>query len=81
MTIAQIIENLTEKHVALDPAEPTVDGVICGDISAECTGIVLTCAPTAEVIQKAADIGSNFFMATMKLTGWREQMFMRRSGN
>ena len=48
MTIAQIIENLTEKHVALDPAEPTVDGVICGDISAECTGIVLTCAPTAE---------------------------------
>lgn len=62
MTIAQIIENLTEKHVALDPAEPTVDGVICGDISAECTGIVLTCAPTAEVIQKAADIGSNLII-------------------
>ena len=61
MTIQSIIDKIEKAHNAvMDPNARTCDGVIAGDASKECTGVAVTCCPTAEVIKKAAEKGCNF---------------------
>lgn len=63
MTIAQIIKALEDRHVKLPPEEKSCDGVIYGDISKECSGIVLTCCATASVLKEAAALGCNLVIS------------------
>ncbi len=62
MTIAKVIEIMEAHHKNFEPAQPTCDGVIAGDTSKECTGVALTCCPTAQVIRQAAQQGCNFII-------------------
>lgn len=62
MTIRQVIKIMEARHKHFDPAQPTCDGVIAGDISKECTGVALTCCPTAQVIRQAASQGCNLLI-------------------
>lgn len=62
MTIAKIIEVMEAHHKTFDPSRPTCDGVIVGDTYRECTGVALTCCPTARVIRQAAEQGCNFLI-------------------
>lgn len=64
MTISEIIAKLEAFHEPLgDRALNTVDRVLYGDPSKECSGIVTTCWASADVIQKTADLGYNFIIA------------------
>ena len=62
MTIQEVIEIMESHHKNSDPAQPTCDGVIAGDVSKKCTGVALTCCPTARVIRQAADEGCNLLI-------------------
>ena len=62
MTIKEVIEIMESHHKNFDPAQPTCDGVIAGDVSKECTGVALTCCPTARVIRQAANEGCNLLI-------------------
>lgn len=62
MTIAKIMEIMEAHHKWFDSSQPTCDGVIVGDTSRECTGVALTCCPTAQVIRQAAEQGCNFLI-------------------
>lgn len=63
MRIQDVIAVMEAHHAPMDPTRPTCDGIIVGDGEKECTGVVLTCCPTAEVIRKTADLGYNFIIA------------------
>ncbi len=62
MTIKEIIAKMEAHHAPMDTSRPTCDGVIVGDADKECTGVVLTCCPSADVIRKAAEQGCNFII-------------------
>lgn len=62
MIIKEVIEIMEVHHKNFDLAQPTCDGVIVGDPSKECTGVALTCCPTARVIRQAADEGCNLLI-------------------
>lgn len=62
MTIAEVIEKIETEHADISDILKTCDGVICGDISQECSGIAVTCCSTAAVIQKAAQFGCNLLI-------------------
>lgn len=79
MTISEVIERLWSWHSPLDPARKTCDGVQYGDASQPCTGIAVTCNPSAEVIRQAAGRGCNLVLGHEPLfydgwdeTGWLE---------
>lgn len=75
MKISEIIAKLEAYHGPLESdRERTCDTVQFGNPDQECTGIVLTCCPTAAVIQKAADLGYNFILGHEPLfyDGWDE---------
>lgn len=57
MTIQEIINQMEAYHNPQDPSRRTCDGVIVGNPSNECTGVVVTCCSTAAVIQQAAALG------------------------
>ena len=57
MTIREIVEKMEAHHAPLEAGRRTCDGIITGDPDKACTGVALTCCPTAPVIQKAADQG------------------------
>ncbi len=62
MNIKKVIEIMVAHHTRFDPTRPTCDGVIAGDIFNECTGVALTCCPTAQVIRQAADQRCNLLI-------------------
>lgn len=62
MKIQEIIQIMEKHHTRFDSSNRTCDGVIIGDVDKECTGIAVTCCPTAAVIQKAAETGCNFLL-------------------
>ena len=62
MTIQEVIRIMEAHHTRFDPTKRTCDGVIAGDPSRECTGVVLTFCPTGAVIRRAADEGCNFLL-------------------
>lgn len=62
MKISEVLERLETWHQPFTRPD-TRDVVKCGDPGQECMGIAVTCCPTAEVIQKAADAGCNLLIA------------------
>ena len=62
MTIQEVIRIMEKHHTRFDSSANTCDGVIIGDTEKECTGVVVTCCPTAEVIRKAAELNCNFVL-------------------
>lgn len=62
MKIADVIDKLEERHVSIDSIEHTCDGVICGDVSRDCTGIILTCCATVALIKKTIENGYNLIV-------------------
>ena len=71
---ARIIDKLEAYHGPLEPERRTCDIVQYGDPDQVCTGIVLSCCPTAEVIRKAAELGCNLIIGHEPLfyDGWNE---------
>lgn len=61
LTIQQVID-LMKGTVEGDPIKNTVDSVKIGNTEIECTGIVSTFLPTAEIIQKTAELGANLIV-------------------
>ena len=59
MRIQDVIDVMEAHHTRFDPTARTCDGVIAGDPTQECTGVALTCCPTAAVIRQAAERGCN----------------------
>ena len=74
MKISEIIDKLEAYHGPLEPERRTCDIVQYGDPDQVCTGIVLSCCPTAEVIRKAAELGCNLIIGHEPLfnDGWDE---------
>ena len=62
MRIQDVIDVMEAHHTNFDPTARTCDGVITGNPSKECTGVALTCCPTAEVIRQAAEQGCNLII-------------------
>ncbi|MCD8015964.1 MAG: Nif3-like dinuclear metal center hexameric protein [Lachnospiraceae bacterium] len=61
MKIAEIIQKLEEFHPPLERPE-TCDVVKIGDAEAECTGIIMTCFASTEVIRKAIEEKANLII-------------------
>lgn len=61
MLISEIINKLIAFHPAVDEAH-TCDTVKCGNAEQECTGIVISCFASVEVIRKAIELGANFII-------------------
>lgn len=61
MKIIEVIKKLEEYHPPLDRPE-TSDKVIYGDAQKECSGIVITCFASVDVIRKTAEVGANFII-------------------
>ena len=61
MKIAEIIEKLEQWHAPVDHPH-TVDTVKVGDINQECTGIVITCFASVDVVRKTAVAGYNLII-------------------
>ena len=59
MTIQSIIDAILDYHPDLGDRR-TCDVIIGADPNVECTGLVVSIAPTVEVIRRAINIGANF---------------------
>ena len=59
MTIREVVEKILAYHPDLGDAR-TCDVMVGGDPDVECTGILVSIAPTVPIIQKAIEIGANF---------------------
>jgi putative NIF3 family GTP cyclohydrolase 1 type 2 len=77
MKITEIISKLEVYHAPLNLDRETWDGVKYGDPDKQCTGIAVTCWPSAAVIQKTAALGYNLlichepaFFEVADETGW-----------
>lgn len=62
MKIQEIIRKLEQWHAPLDSPSHTCDTIKCGDPEQECTGIVVTCYVSMEVIRQAKALGANFII-------------------
>jgi putative NIF3 family GTP cyclohydrolase 1 type 2 len=62
MKIAEVVSKLEAYHTPLNLDRKTWDGVIYGNPGKECTGIAVTCWPSAAVIQKTAALGYNLLI-------------------
>ncbi len=63
MKINEVIKRIVEYHPPLNSDRPTCDTVKCGDPEQECTGIVVCCFPSVEVIRQAVKLGANMIIA------------------
>ncbi len=65
MKISEVIAKVIAYHPPMkdDPAFPTTDVVKYGDPEQECTGIVVTCFASVNVIRRAAELGANLIIA------------------
>lgn len=81
MKIQDVINVMEAHHTHFRNPERTCDGVIIGDTQRECTGVVLTCCPTAAVIQKAEELGYNFIICHEPtfFDGWDETEWQKDS--
>ncbi len=81
MTIREIVEKMEAHHAPLEAGRRTCDGIITGDPDKACTGVALTCCPTAAVIQKAADQGCNFIICHEPtfFGGWDETDWLQEN--
>ena len=61
MTIREIINRILAYHPNFDSSN-TCDVIIGGNPEVTCTGILISIAPTIEVIMKAVEIGANFIL-------------------
>lgn len=61
MTIQSIIDGILEYHPDIGDRR-TCDVIVGADPNVECTGIVVSIAPTVEVIRKTIEIGANFIL-------------------
>jgi len=61
MLISEVINKLSAFHPAVDEAH-TCDTVKCGDPGQECSGIVVTCFASVEVIRKTIELGANLII-------------------
>lgn len=79
MRIEEVLRRVEKRHVKLPPEQRTCDGVICGDAGQECTGILLTCCPSAAMIQKAVACGCNliFCHEPAFYHGWDEEDWLQ----
>jgi putative NIF3 family GTP cyclohydrolase 1 type 2 len=59
MTIQSIIDGILAYHPDIGDRR-TCDVVIGGDPDVECTGVLVSIAPTVDVIRKAMELGANF---------------------
>lgn len=59
MTIQNIIDKLLAYHPDLGDRR-TCDVAVGGDTNVECTGILVSIAPTMPIVRKAIEIGANF---------------------
>lgn len=71
MKIAEIINALTAFHPQVDESR-TCDTLKWGNAEQECTGIVVSCFASAEVIREAARLGANFII-THEPTFWTHE--------
>lgn len=81
MKIEEIKQRIEERHVKLAPGMETCDGVIYGDTQQECTGILLTCCPSAAMIQSAIELGYNmiFCHEPTFYHGWDEKEWLKEN--
>lgn len=75
MKIEEIKRRIEERHVKLSPERRTCDGIIWGDTRQECTGILLTCCPSAAMVKRAIELGYNmiFCHEPTFYHGWDER--------
>ena len=59
MTIRDVVNKILAYHPDLGDAR-TCDVMVGGDPDVECTGILVSIAPTVPIIHKAIEIGANF---------------------
>lgn len=59
MTIKSIIDGILAYHPDIGDRR-TCDVAVGGDVNVECSGILVSIAPTVEIIHKAIEIGANF---------------------
>lgn len=62
MTIQTIIDKILAYHPHPGNRK-TCDVIIGGNPNVECTGILVSIAPTVDIIRKAIEIGANFIFA------------------
>ncbi len=81
MKICEIVKKMEAYHVHYTDREKTCDGIICGDDQKECTGIAVTCCPTAAVIKKAAAMGYNFIICHEPtfFDGWDDTQWLKEN--
>lgn len=72
MKIEKVIDMLWGSHRPLPPDMRTCDQLQFGDLTKECTGIVLTCSPSCDVIRQASALGCNLMIGHEPLfyDGW-----------
>ena len=61
MLISEVIDKLIAFHPPVDEAH-TCDTVKCGDPNRECSGIVVTCFASVDVIRKTIALGANLII-------------------
>ncbi len=59
MTIKNVIDSILDYHPDIGDRR-TCDVIIGSDPDVECTGILVSIAPTVEIVRKAIEIGANF---------------------
>ncbi len=59
MTIKEIVDKILAYHPDIGDRR-TCDVIVGADPNRECTGILISIAPTVEIIRKAIEIGANF---------------------
>ena len=59
MTIQEIIDKILAYHPDIGDRR-TCDVIVGADPNRECTGILISIAPTVPIIKKAIEIGANF---------------------
>lgn len=79
MKICEIIDTLWHYHEPLDPERRTCDGIQYGNSDRECTGVTVTCSPSADVIRQTADMGYNLVLGHEPLfyDGWDETGWLK----
>jgi putative NIF3 family GTP cyclohydrolase 1 type 2 len=68
MKIKQIIDEIIEFHQPCVVGDKTRDKVLAGNVEEECTGIVITCCATLEVLHKCVEQGANFIITHEGIT-------------
>jgi len=65
MTIQQIVDKIIAYHPPMPDYDLNPNGCDhfkCGDPQQECTGILISCAASVEVLRKAVELGCNFVL-------------------